>query len=197
MLDGLDGRVARITKTTSDFGAQYDSLSDAISFGVAPSIFLYQWFLKDVNFVLNSWLELGVIIASLYLVSVLLRLARFNTSKSSDFFIGLPCPIGAILVSLAYIVFSKTNISILQHKDIGIIFTLLIAFLMISKFSYFSFKNIGNEVGGAIKGFFYNFITCDHINKSTYGFTIISNKLAPSGFVFNIYRISRKRKSSP
>ena len=82
ILDGLDGRVARITKTTSDFGAQYDSLADVVSFGVAPSIFLYQWFLKDVNFLINSWLELGVIIASLYLVSVLLRLARFNTSKS-------------------------------------------------------------------------------------------------------------------
>ena len=67
VLDGLDGRVARITKTTSDFGAQYDSLADVVSFGVAPSVFLYQWFLKDVNFLINSWLELGVIIASLYL----------------------------------------------------------------------------------------------------------------------------------
>ena len=57
VLDGLDGRVARITKTTSEFGAQYDSLADVVSFGVAPSVFLYQWFLKDVNIVINSWLE--------------------------------------------------------------------------------------------------------------------------------------------
>ena len=67
VLDGLDGRVARITKTTSEFGAQYDSLADVISFGIAPAIILYQWFLKDINFFINSWLELGLIISSLYL----------------------------------------------------------------------------------------------------------------------------------
>ena len=145
ILDGLDGRVARITKTTSEFGAQYDSLSDTVSFGVAPAVFLYQWFLKDINFLINSWLELGVIVASLYLVSVLLRLARFNTSKSNDFFIGLPCPLGAILVSLFFIVLNKLNISPLLFKEISVFITLLISFLMISKFSYFSFKNIGDQ----------------------------------------------------
>jgi len=145
VLDGLDGRIARITKTTSEFGAQYDSLSDAVSFGVAPSVFLYQWFLKDINFLINSWLELGVIVVSLYLVSVLLRLARYNTAKSNDFFIGLPCPLGAILVSLSFIVLSKTNFNILEYKEVSVLFTLLISFLMISKFSYFSFKNIGDR----------------------------------------------------
>lgn len=145
ILDGLDGRIARITKTTSDFGAQYDSLADVVSFGVAPAIFLYQWFLKDINFLINSWLELGVIVVSLYLVSVLLRLARYNTAKSNDFFIGLPCPLGAILVSLSFIVLSKTNFNILEYKEISVLFTLLISFLMISKFSYFSFKNIGDR----------------------------------------------------
>ena len=145
VLDGLDGRVARITKTTSDFGAQYDSLADVVSFGVAPSVFLYQWFLKDVNFLINSWLELGVIIASLYLVSVLLRLARFNTSKSKDFFIGLPCPLGAILVTLSYIMINKVGLEITAHKEISVFLTLLVSFLMISKFSYFSFKNFGSD----------------------------------------------------
>lgn len=145
VLDGLDGRVARITKTTSDFGAQYDSLADVVSFGVAPSVFLYQWFLKDVNFLINSWLELGVIIASLYLISVLLRLARFNTSKSKDFFIGLPCPLGAILVTLSYIMLDKVDLEITAYKEISVFLTLLVSFLMISKFSYFSFKNFGSE----------------------------------------------------
>ena len=145
VLDGLDGRIARITKTTSEFGAQYDSLSDAVSFGVAPSVFLYQWFLKDINFLINSWLELGVIVVSMYLVSVLLRLARFNTSKNNDFFIGLPCPVGAILISLSFIVLSKINFNVLEYKEISVFFTLLISFLMISKFSYFSFKNIGDR----------------------------------------------------
>jgi len=81
----------------------------------------------------------------MYLVSVLLRLARFNTSKNNDFFIGLPCPVGAILISLSFIVLSKINFNVLEYKEISVFFTLLISFLMISKFSYFSFKNIGDR----------------------------------------------------
>ena len=81
-----------------------------------------------------------MIIASLYLVSVLLRLARFNISKGNDFFIGLPCPLGAILVSLCFIVTNKFNFDVLSFKEISVLFTILVSFLMISKFSYFSFK---------------------------------------------------------
>ena len=196
VLDGLDGRVARITKTTSDFGAQYDSLADVVSFGVAPSVFLYQWFLKDVNFLINSWLELGVIIASLYLVSVLLRLARFNTSKSKDFFIGLPCPLGAILVTLSYIMINKVGLEITAHKEISVFLTLLVSFLMISKFSYFSFKNFGSEE--KIKFywlFFIIFLLVITLINPYMVLLLLAIIYSLSGLFINIFRKFKKRKN--
>ena len=196
VLDGLDGRVARITKTTSDFGAQYDSLADVVSFGVAPSVFLYQWFLKDVNFLINSWLELGVIIASLYLVSVLLRLARFNTSKSKDFFIGLPCPLGAILVTLSYIMINKTGLEITAHKEISVFLTLLVSFLMISKFSYFSFKNFGSDE--KIKFywlFFIIFLLVITLINPYMVLLLLAIIYSLSGLFINIFRKLKKRKN--
>tara|TARA_Y100000748_G_scaffold215044_1_gene180358 strand:- start:104 stop:862 length:759 start_codon:yes stop_codon:yes gene_type:complete len=195
VLDGLDGRVARITKTTSDFGAQYDSLADVVSFGVAPSVFLYQWFLKDVNFLINSWLELGVIIASIYLVSVLLRLARFNTSKSKDFFIGLPCPLGAILVSLCFIVTNKFGIDIAFHKELSVLASILVSFLMISKFSYFSFKNFGDRE--KIKFywlFFIIFLLVITLINPTMVLFILAIIYALSGPTMNIIRQFKKRR---
>ena len=196
VLDGLDGRVARITKTTSDFGAQYDSLADVVSFGVAPSVFLYQWFLKDVNFLINSWLELGVIIASLYLVSVLLRLARFNTSKSKDFFIGLPCPLGAILVTLSYIMINKVGLEITVHKEISVFLTLLVSFLMISKFSYFSFKNFGSDE--KIKFywlFFIIFLLVITLINPYMVLLLLAIIYSLSGLFINIFRKIKKRKN--
>ncbi|MDA9181248.1 CDP-diacylglycerol--serine O-phosphatidyltransferase [Gammaproteobacteria bacterium] len=196
VLDGLDGRVARITKTTSDFGAQYDSLADVVSFGVAPSVFLYQWFLKDVNFLINSWLELGVIIASLYLVSVLLRLARFNTSKSKDFFIGLPCPLGAILVTLSYIMINKVGLEITAHKEISVFLTLLVSFLMISKFSYFSFKNFGSDE--KIKFywlFFIIFLLVITLINPYMVLLLLAIIYSLSGLFINIFRKLKKRKN--
>ena len=195
VLDGLDGRVARITKTTSDFGAQYDSLADVVSFGVAPSVFLYQWFLKDVNFLINSWLELGVIIASIYLVSVLLRLARFNTSKSKDFFIGLPCPLGAILVSLCFIVTNKFGIDVAFHKELSVLASILVSFLMISKFSYFSFKNFGDRE--KIKFywlFFIIFLLVITLINPTMVLFILAIIYALSGPTMNIIRQFKKRR---
>ena len=196
ILDGLDGRVARITKTTSEFGAQYDSLADVVSFGVAPSVFLYQWFLNDVNFLINSWLELGVIIASLYLVSVLLRLARFNTSNSKDFFIGLPCPLGAVLVSLSFIVSNKSGLDVTINKEIAVLVTVLISFLMISKFSYFSFKNIGDDE--RIKFywlFFIIFLLVVTLINPPMVLLLLAVIYSISGPVMNLYRQFRKRKN--
>lgn len=196
ILDGLDGRVARITKTTSEFGAQYDSLADVVSFGVAPSVFLYQWFLNDVNFLINSWLELGVIIASLYLVSVLLRLARFNTSNSKDFFIGLPCPLGAVLVSLSFIVSNKSGLDVTINREIAVLATVLISFLMISKFSYFSFKNIGDDE--RIKFywlFFIIFLLVITLINPPMVLLLLAVIYSISGPVMNLYRQFRKRKN--
>ena len=95
VLDGLDGRVARLTNTQSAFGAEYDSLSDMVSFGVAPALVTYSWALKDMG-------RLGWIAAFIYCAGAALRLARFNSSAEATdkrFFQGLPSPAAAALVA--------------------------------------------------------------------------------------------------
>jgi CDP-diacylglycerol---serine O-phosphatidyltransferase len=96
VLDGLDGRVARLTRTQSAFGAEYDSLSDMVSFGVAPSLLAYEWALKGMG-------KLGWIAAFIYCVGAALRLARFNTQIDAGtdkrFFQGMPSPAAAALVA--------------------------------------------------------------------------------------------------
>lgn len=95
VLDGLDGRVARLTHTQSEFGAQYDSLSDMVSFGVAPALVVYEWALRDLG-------KMGWIAAFVYCASGALRLARFNTNIQvidKRFFQGLPSPAAAALVA--------------------------------------------------------------------------------------------------
>ena len=95
VLDGLDGRVARMTHTQSEFGAQYDSLSDMVSFGAAPALVMYEWALKDLG-------KLGWIAAFVYCAGAALRLARFNTNidvVDKRYFQGLPSPTAAALVA--------------------------------------------------------------------------------------------------
>src|SRR5246500_695547 len=95
VLDGLDGRVARLTRTQSAFGAEYDSLSDMVSFGVAPALVVYEWSLKGMG-------KLGWVAAFVYCVGAALRLARFNTQlevADKRYFQGLPSPSAAALVA--------------------------------------------------------------------------------------------------
>src|SRR5579864_8514846 len=95
VLDGLDGRVARLTNTQSEFGAQYDSLSDMVSFGAAPALVMYVWALKDLG-------KLGWIAAFVYCAGAALRLARFNTNidvVDKRYFQGLPSPMAAALLA--------------------------------------------------------------------------------------------------
>jgi CDP-diacylglycerol--serine O-phosphatidyltransferase len=95
VLDGMDGRVARITNTQSAFGEQYDSLSDMVSFGVAPALVMYEWILRD----LGKW---GWLAAFVYCAGAALRLARFNTNIGSvdkRFFQGMPSPAAAALIA--------------------------------------------------------------------------------------------------
>src|SRR3989337_2583904 len=95
LLDGLDGRVARLTRTQSEFGAEYDSLSDMVSFGAAPALVLYEWALKDLG-------RFGWIAAFVYCVGAALRLARFNVNIDAvdkRYFQGLPSPAAAALVA--------------------------------------------------------------------------------------------------
>jgi len=137
IFDLIDGRIARITGTESSFGEQFDSMSDLVSFGLAPTLLVYQRFF--VNFG-----RLGLIVSFLFLLCGALRLARFNANidkVSSNFFQGLPIPgaayalAGYVLVSLEFpIIVSKLYI-------ISFFYTLFYAFLMISNIPFCSFKN--------------------------------------------------------
>ena len=95
VLDGMDGRIARLTNTASEFGMEYDSLSDMVSFGLAPALIMYQWALSDIG-------KLGWLAAFVYTASAALRLARFNTQAASidkRFFQGLPSPAAAAVLA--------------------------------------------------------------------------------------------------
>lgn len=134
--DGLDGRVARLTNTQTAFGAQYDSLSDMVAFGVAPALVIYSWSLSQLG-------KFGWLAAFLYTAATALRLARFNIQVSDKrYFQGLPCPVAAgILASLV----GMGEDYVLTGKYLAIpiaCFTMLIAGLMVSTIRYSSFKSI-------------------------------------------------------
>ena len=138
VLDGLDGRVARLTGTQSEFGAEYDSMSDMVSFGVAPALIAYEWALKDMG----QW---GWIVAFIYCACAALRLARFNTNIAvvdKRFFQGLPSPAAAALI--AGLVWVTINFQV-QGNDISwlaCIVTLFAALTMVSNIPYYSGKEI-------------------------------------------------------
>ena len=137
VFDGLDGRVARMTNTQSDFGVQYDSLSDMVSFGVAPAVVAYGWGLSDLG-------KLGLAAAFVYASCAALRLARFNVqAEASDGkqFTGLPSPAAAALVAgfvwSTYEMRPSVSLSV-----IGAVLTAAAGLLMVSNFKYPSFKEV-------------------------------------------------------
>jgi CDP-diacylglycerol---serine O-phosphatidyltransferase len=137
--DGLDGRIARLTNTQSEFGAQYDSMADMVTFGVAPSLLLYQLTLSQLG-------KLGWLVAFVYTASVALRLARFNTQlETADkrFFQGLPCPAAAALMaSFASICFQNNLQHYLLVSILTAVLSLMVAVLMVSNLRYYSFKEL-------------------------------------------------------
>jgi CDP-diacylglycerol---serine O-phosphatidyltransferase len=138
ILDGVDGRVARLTHTQSEFGAQYDSLSDMVSFGVAPALIAYEWALKS----LGKW---GWFAAFIYCAGTALRLARFNTNidvVDKRFFQGLPSPAAAALVAGFIWVMLDNNFSGRDVHWIACILTVFIGLSMVSSLPYYSFKAI-------------------------------------------------------
>ncbi len=143
-LDGLDGRVARMTSTESDFGKEFDSLADMVSFGLAPAIVTYQWGVARLSEYGPLWGRLGWLAAFLYTVAAALRLARFNTSDSSDkrFFVGLPSPPAA--AGIAAMVWGSVEYEIggLIALVAGVVITAFTGIAMMSNFRYPSFKEI-------------------------------------------------------
>ncbi|WP_298623273.1 CDP-diacylglycerol--serine O-phosphatidyltransferase, partial [uncultured Legionella sp.] len=136
--DGLDGRIARLTNTQTEFGAQYDSLSDMVTFGVAPSLLLY-------NLTLGQLGKFGWLIAFVYTAAVALRLARFNTQlETADkrYFQGLPCPpAAAVMASFAWLCYQNEWQSMFISV-LTAIFAIAASALMVSNVRYHSFKEI-------------------------------------------------------
>lgn len=140
-LDALDGRIARLTNTTSEFGVQYDSMSDLVAFGVAPAILLFSWALQDLG-------KIGWIIAFLYMCCAALRLARFNTSPDTKVFYGLASPAAAGTMSTMVWTWVD-NFPPMYSFQISVlvgIFTTVVALLMVSNVQYYSPKNIKGRV---------------------------------------------------
>lgn len=138
ILDGLDGRVARMTNTQSDFGAEYDSLSDMLSFGVAPALIMYSW-------VLSSMGKLGWIAAFIYCVGAALRLARFNTQSGSTdkrYFTGLASPAAAGIIAGFVWICVDNNIAPLDVNWLALTITITSGLLMVSNLLYRSFKDL-------------------------------------------------------
>jgi CDP-diacylglycerol--serine O-phosphatidyltransferase len=146
VLDGLDGRLARAIKGTSRFGAELDSLSDFVDFGVAPALLLYLWTLHEIK-------GLGWFAVLVFAIAAALRLARFNVmiddpgkpAWQADFFVGMPAPAGAVTVLLPlYLHFSVLELPASKAlTPLYIAYTLFIAFLMASRIPHFSGKRIG------------------------------------------------------
>ncbi|MFP4332923.1 MAG: CDP-diacylglycerol--serine O-phosphatidyltransferase [Campylobacterales bacterium] len=136
VFDGLDGRIARATGTTSRFGMEFDSLSDAISFGVAPAILLFCSFGEEYG-------KFGVLVSALFVVFGAVRLARFNVTTVSEpnVFIGVPIPAAAVFV-VSWVLFLH-NYKIPLLEPVMLFFILLVAFLMVSNVRYPSFKKLG------------------------------------------------------
>jgi CDP-diacylglycerol--serine O-phosphatidyltransferase len=138
VLDGLDGRVARLTNTQTAFGAEYDSLSDMVAFGLAPALVMYAWSLQGLG-------KLGWMAAFIYTVGAALRLARFNTqigTADKRYFQGLPSPAAAAILAASVWVSVDHDI---QGDDVSIlacVFTIGAGLLMVSNVRYSSFKEV-------------------------------------------------------
>lgn len=138
VMDSLDGRVARMTRTQSAFGAEYDSLSDMVSFGAAPALVAYEWALRDLG-------RLGWIAAFVYCAGAALRLARFNTTlevMDKRYFQGLPSPAAAALVAGLVWVMMDNGIAGSDVRWWACAATLFAGVTMVSNFRYYSFKDI-------------------------------------------------------
>jgi len=147
VLDGIDGRVARLLKGTSRFGAELDSLADFVNFGVAPGVTLYFWGLHEIK-------SAGWIAAMVFAIAAGLRLARFNVmiddpnrpAWAGNFFVGIPAPAGAITVLLPVYVQFLGLPKLAFIAPVTLVYTLVIALLMVSRLPVYSGKRVGTRV---------------------------------------------------
>ncbi len=157
VLDGLDGRIARMTNTTSEFGRELDSLADVISFGIAPAILAYVWGVMFVTstvgaFTMNQFQRMGELLAFTFLACGAARLARFNIQKNPvpknpgaphrKYFVGLPIPAGAGMVGTVVFAAGSTPLTEIGWSIAWLALLGLLAFLMVSTWRYWSFKDL-------------------------------------------------------
>lgn len=138
VFDGLDGRVARLTHTQTEFGAQLDSMSDMVCFGVTPALLLYNWSLWDLG-------KIGWLVAFVYMVCTALRLARFNSQAQNEnkrYFQGLATPAAAGWVGAFVWLGAKYNIEATEMAVAVSVLTIVLALLKVSTFRYRSFKDV-------------------------------------------------------
>ena len=201
ILDGLDGRVARLTNTQSEFGAEYDSLADMVSFGLAPALVMYEWSLSSLVEQGWQWGKLGWLGAFIYVAAAALRLARFNTRAGSTdkrYFQGLPSPsAAAVVVGLVWVCFDAG----IKGHDVTYIALPLIVIagaLMVSRISYYSFKDIDfrNRVPFVAMLIVVLIFVLASIDppKTTFGGFLI---YMLSGPLISVVRRVRKRRAAP
>lgn len=200
ILDGMDGRIARMTNTQSDFGVQYDSLSDMVSFGIAPALVVYQWSLATLG-------KLGWLGAFIFAAATALRLARFNTQAASAdkrFFQGLPCPAGAaVIASMIWLVESREVIGGSDILAFTFPLTILVGILMVSNVRYHSFKQI--DLRGRVPFVAVLIIVCIFVfiaSEPPLVLFLLSMVYAVSGPVMTLvmvrkHRAARKSQESP
>lgn len=191
VLDGLDGRVARLTNTQSQFGAEYDSLSDMVSFGAAPALVTYEWALRDLG-------KLGWVAAFIYCVCAALRLARFNTNLTivdKRFFQGLPSPAAAAVLSGFVWVMIDNEIAGADVRYVACVVAIFAGLSMVSNVFYYSGKeiNLRRAVPFAVAlGFIGVLLAVTSYPPGVlFGLFVI---YALSGYVMAIVRWSRKRR---
>ncbi|NCT89067.1 CDP-diacylglycerol--serine O-phosphatidyltransferase [Stenotrophomonas acidaminiphila] len=151
VMDGLDGRVARLTGTSSEFGVQYDSLADLVSFGMAPALVMYHWSLSSLKFDGEVLGRIGWLAAFLYAACAALRLARFNTQVGTvdkRWFVGLASPAAAGLMMSFVWAFADGSLgwSGEELRYVALVVSIVAALLMVSRIRFWSFKG-GSEKG--------------------------------------------------
>ncbi|MBT8142728.1 MAG: CDP-diacylglycerol--serine O-phosphatidyltransferase [Gammaproteobacteria bacterium] len=145
LLDGMDGRVARMTSTETQFGKEYDSLSDMVSFGIAPALVMYQWGIDHLVSLSGFWSKAGWIVAFTYCVCAALRLARFNTNigkVDKRYFEGLPSPSAAGVVAGLILFDHSFDFDPSYTSFPALIITFFAGALMVSNIKYRSFKDL-------------------------------------------------------
>lgn len=196
ILDGFDGRVARMTNTSTPFGAEYDSMADMISFGMAPAFVMYVWSLQSLTGA--EYGQLGWVVAFVYTACCGLRLARFNVAVGTAdkrFFQGLACPSAAAVNASMVLVCTDLGIDGPSIVALVIVTVLTTGLLMVSNFTYYSFKDLGTNRKvpfAMLLGLLLLFVTTAVDPPKM--ILIASTIYALSGPAYAAFRVFRKRR---